>query len=254
MKRRLISLAAGAAATIATGAVASTRGAPHIENVVLVHGATMDGSSWRKVYNVLTRKHYNVSVVQLPLTGLDADIAATRQVIDRQKGPVVLVGHSYGGAVITAAATDAKVKSLVYVAAVQPDVGETVGELNAKWPLPSHVMMVDNVSLIVDPAMFRHDVAGDLSVSEARYLASAQRPTSVAAFAAKVSAAAWHTKPSFGIVAKEDRTLSPDMLRSLYRRSHTTTVELSGSHLVQISKPRKVAEVIVEASKIGVTR
>ncbi|MEV4935509.1 alpha/beta hydrolase [Sphingobium sp. LMA1-1-1.1] len=250
MKRSFMSLAAAAAATFASGAAAA-REAPPTKNVILVHGAAMDGSSWRKVYDILTRKHYNVSVVQLPLTGLDADIAATRQIIERQNGPVVLVGHSYGGAVITAAGTDAKVKSLVYVAAVQPDAGETVGELNARWPLPSHLMMVDDTSLIVEPAMFQQDVAGDLPASEARYLASAQRPTPVAAFGTRVPNAAWHTKPSFGIVAQDDRTLSPEMLRTLYRRSHTVTLELPGSHLIQMSKPRKVAAVIVQASKIG---
>ncbi|WP_103730404.1 alpha/beta fold hydrolase [Novosphingobium sp. HII-3] len=248
--KRTITLLAAVAAMASSPSTVSAKDASHIQNVVLVHGAAMDGSSWRKVYDILVRKHYAVSVVQLPLSGLDADIAATRAVIARQNGPVVLVGHSYGGAVITVAGEDPKVKSLVYVAAIQPDAGESVGELNARWPLPSHVLMVDEMSLIVDPAMFKHDVADDLSADEARYLAASQRPTAVSSFSAKVPAAAWHAKPSFGIVAQNDRTLSPEMLRTLYRRSHTVAVEFPGSHLIQISKPREVADVVVKASKV----
>lgn len=249
MKRTIPFLAAVAAMASGPSTV-SAKDTSHIHNVVLVHGAAMDGSSWRKVYDILVRKHYTVSVVQLPLSGLDADIAATRAVIARQNGPVVLVGHSYGGAIITVAGEDPKVKSLVYVAAIQPDAGESVGELNARWPLPSHVLMVDETSLIVDPAMFEHDVASDLSADEARYLAAAQRPTAVSGFSAKLPTAAWHAKPSFGIVAQNDRTLSPEMLRTLYRRSHTVAVEFPGSHLIQISNPHAVSDVVVKASKV----
>ncbi|MFC6623125.1 alpha/beta fold hydrolase [Novosphingobium panipatense] len=248
--KRTITLLAAVAAMASGPSTVSAKDTSHIENVVLVHGAAVDGSSWRKVYDILVRKHYTVSVVQLPLSGLDADIAATRAVIARQNGPVVLVGHSYGGAVITVAGDDPKVKSLVYVAATQPDAGESVGDLNARWPRPSHVLMVDETSLIVDPAMFKHDVADDLSADEARYLAASQRPTAVSGFSAKLPTAAWHAKPSFGIVARNDRTLSPEMLRTLYRRSHTVAVEFPGSHLIQISKPREVADVVVKASKV----
>lgn len=248
--KRTITLLAAAASIVLGPSTVSAKDKDRIENVVLVHGAAMDGASWRKVYDILVRKRYTVSVVQLPLSGLEADIAATRKVIARQNGPVVLVGHSYGGAVITAAGNDPKVKSLVYIAAIQPDAGESVAELNARWPLPSHVLMVDETSLIVDPAMFKHDVADDLPVADVRYLAASQHPTSVSVFSATMPAAAWHAKPSFGIVAQNDRTLSPEMLRTLYRRSHTITVELPGSHLIQISKPREVADVVVRASKV----
>ncbi|WIW90302.1 alpha/beta hydrolase (plasmid) [Sphingobium sp. V4] len=249
MKRTITLLAAAASIALGPSPV-SAKDHDRIENVVLVHGAAMDGSSWRKVYDILVRKHYTVSVVQLPLSNLDADIAATRKVIARQDGPVVLVGHSYGGAVITAAGTDPKVKSLVYVAAIQPDTRESVGELNARWPLPGHVLMVDETSLIVDPVMFKHDVADDLPTADAHYLAASQRPTSVSVFSAKLPTAAWRAKPSFGIIAQDDRTLSPEMLRTLYRRSHTITVEIPGSHLIQISQPRKVADVVIRASEV----
>jgi pimeloyl-ACP methyl ester carboxylesterase len=221
---------------------------PAVRNVVLVHGAAMDGSSWRKVYDILVSKHYHVTVVQLPLTGLEADVAVTSEVLARQDGPVVLVGHSYGGAVIGQAGTDPKVKSLVYVAAIQPDVGETVADLNSKWPMPSHIVMVDQTSMIINPENFAQDVAADLPASDAAFLAASQTPTAVTAFGAKIAAAAWRSKPSFGIIATEDKTLSPTMLRSLYGRAGTRYREVSASHVVHMTKPDSVAAVIIEAS------
>jgi pimeloyl-ACP methyl ester carboxylesterase len=237
------------AAALAAALVPQTPAAPpRARNVVLVHGAVMDGSSWRPIYERLTRAKLRVTMVQLPLTSLAADVAATKQAIARQDGPTVLVGHSYGGAVISAAGDDPKISALVYVAAFQPDVGEAVAALNARWPLPAHPAMLDEGTMIVDPAHFREDVGADLPPDDAAFLAAAQRPTSVSVFGDAVPVAAWHGKPRFGIVATRDRTISPDLLRDLYRRSGTPVVELDASHLVQIARPDEVTTVILRAA------
>ncbi len=218
------------------------------KSIVLVHGAVMDGAGWRGVYDILRRKGFHVSVAQLPLTGLDADVAATRRLIDLQPGPVVLVGHSYGGAVISAAGTDPKVVSLVYVAALQPDIGESVADLNARWPMPGHPVPLDGGAMIIDSAHFRADIAADVPKGEADFLAASQRPTAFTSFTAKLSAAAWKTKPSFGVVATEDKTIDPNEERFMYGRSGAKVVEVRASHLVHISQPKAVADVIVQAA------
>jgi pimeloyl-ACP methyl ester carboxylesterase len=223
-----------------------------IRNIVLVHGANTDGSGWRGVYDILRKDGYSVSVVQQPLTGLSDDVAATKRVIDRQDGPVILVGHSYGGTIITVAGADPKVRALVYVAALQPDVGESTGQLAASMPgdVPGGDLQPTKDGFIfVDPEKFAADVAADLPPALAEYLANAQVPVAAAAFAAPVTAAAWHDKPSYGIVATTDRALNPKLARWMYDRSKAEVTEISGSHLVYISQPAAVADVIERAAR-----
>jgi pimeloyl-ACP methyl ester carboxylesterase len=247
-KRSLIAaLLAGFA--LSTGAAAAQDGAGLVKEIVLVHGAVLDGSGWRGVHDILVRKGFEVSVVQLPLTSLEADVAATRQILAQQQGPTVLVGHSYGGVVISAAGADPKVRALVYVAAHQPEAGESAADLNARFPLTAHPKQVGNSSMIVDRAFFRSDIAADLPAQDAAFLAASQRPTEFAIFTGKLPVAAWHSKPSFGIVATEDRSLHPDLLRFMYARSRAQVVEIKASHMVHMSKPNDVAAVIIRAAR-----
>jgi pimeloyl-ACP methyl ester carboxylesterase len=170
-----------------------------VKNIVLVHGANTDGSGWRQVHDILTKDGFHVSVVQQPLTGLADDVAATQRVIGLQDGPVVLVGHSYGGTIITVAGADPQVKALVYVAALQPDRGETSGKLASSMPgdVPaSDLKPTRDGFIFVDPAKFVSDVAADVPKAQAQFMAHAQMPVAAAAFAAPVTLAAWHDKPA----------------------------------------------------------
>jgi pimeloyl-ACP methyl ester carboxylesterase len=193
-----------------------------------------------------------VSVVQQPLTGLADDVAATQRVIDQQDGPVILVGHSYGGTIITVAGADPKVRALVYVAAMQPDVGETTSQLAASMPgaAPSSDLKPTGDGFIfVDSTKFAADVAADLPPALAKYMANAQMPVAAAAFDAPVTVAAWRDKPSYGIVATADRALNPMLARWMYKRSGAKTTEIKASHLVYISRPGEVASVIERAAR-----
>ena len=230
-------------ASAATGAV---------KNIVLVHGANTDGSGWRGVYDILTRDGYRVRVVQQPLTGLDDDVVATKRVIDQLQGPVILVGHSYGGSIITVAGADPKVRALVYVAALQPDVGETTGQLAASMPgaAPSADLKPTKDGFIfLDPTKFAADFGADLPRAQAEFMANAQMPVAAAAFGAPVTVAAWHDKPSYGIVATEDRELNPKLARWMYKRSGAKVTEIKASHAVYISHPAAVAAVIEKAAR-----
>lgn len=219
-------------------------------NVVLVHGALVDGSGWRGVYDILTRDGYKVSIVQQPLTGLDQDVAATKRVLDRQDGDTVLVGHSYGGTIITAAGDDPKVKALVYVAALQPEKGETTGGLVQSMPSPSNdIKPTQDGFLFLDPAKFAADFGADLPKKQAEFMAHAQMPVAVAAFQAPVPVASWHDKLSYGIVARNDLTLNPDLQRSMYKRSNAKVTEIEGSHALYISQAEAVVRVIEDAAK-----
>jgi pimeloyl-ACP methyl ester carboxylesterase len=222
-----------------------------VKSIVLVHGANTDGSGWRGVYDILTKDGYRVSVVQRPLTGLDDDVAATKRVIDQLEGPVILVGHSYGGSIITVAGADPKVRALVYVAALQPDVGETTGELAASMP---GAMASDDLKptkdgfIFLDPTKFAA-VFADLPRAQANFMANAQMPVAAAAFGAPVTVAAWRDKPSYGIVATEDRALNPKLARWMYKRSGAEVTEIKASHAVYISHPAAVAAVIEKAAR-----
>jgi pimeloyl-ACP methyl ester carboxylesterase len=218
-------------------------------NVVLVHGALVDGSSWRAVYDILRKDGYRVSIVQEPLTSLDDDVAATKRVLDLQDGPVVLVGHSYGGTIITVAGADPKVKALVYVAALQPDAGESTGELAGRMPSQSNdIKSTKDGYLYLDPSKFAANFP-DLPKAQADFMATSQVPVSGAAFSAKVTVAAWHDKPSYAIVATQDRQLNPDLAHWMYKRSGAKVTEIKASHLAYISQPRAVAKVIEQAAR-----
>jgi pimeloyl-ACP methyl ester carboxylesterase len=243
---------AAAMVAVSPAAAAESAATGTVKNIVLVHGAGTDGLGWRGVYDILKKDGYRVSVVQEPLTGLSDDVAATQRVIDQQDGQVILVGHSYGGTIITVAGADPKVRALVYVAALQPDVGETTNQLAALMPgdVPaSDIKLTKDGFLFVDPSKFAADVGTDLPPALAEYMANSQMPVAAAAFDAPVSIAAWHDKPSYGIVATADRALNPELARWMYKRSGAKITEIKANHLVYISQPGLVASVIETAAR-----
>jgi pimeloyl-ACP methyl ester carboxylesterase len=242
---------AAALVASAPGMLSSAPAGP-VKNIVLVHGANIDGSSWRGVYDILTKDGYHVSIVQQPLTSLADDVAATQRVIDLQQGPVVLVGHSYGGAIITVAGADPKVKALVYVAALQPDKGESTTKLASSMPgdVPaSDLKATTDGFIFLDPSKFAADVAADVPKAQAQFMAHAQTPVAAAAFDAPVTIAAWRDKPSFAVIATEDRALNPKLAHFMYARSGAKVTEIKGSHLVFVSQPHAVARVIEKAAR-----
>jgi pimeloyl-ACP methyl ester carboxylesterase len=220
-------------------------------NVVLVHGAFADGSGWEGVYHVLKRDRYSVAVVQNPTTSLADDVATTKWVLAAQDGPVVLVGHSYGGAVITEAGTDPKVARLVYVAAFAPDAGESVATLLQGFasdaPQPPILPPQDGF-LLLDKAKFPASFAGDVSAEKAAFMADAQVPWGVDALNGAISAPAWRTKPSWYLLTTEDKMIPPDAQRTMARRAGATVVEIAASHAVFVSQPQAVASLIERAA------
>ena len=228
-----------------------------VKNIVLVHGAFADGSSWAKVIPILQAKGYKVTAVQNPLTSLDDDVAATRRALALQDGPAILVGHSWAGVVITEAGTDAKVAGLVYVAAFGPDQGETVGELGKKYPPPpalaAPVADKDGFLSLSEDAVVKH-FASDLLPGEARVVAATQGPINASAFGAQVSGVAWKTKPSWYVVATLDEAIAPDEERFFAKRMKATTTELKTSHVAMLSQPKAVAAVIMDAAAKASTR
>ena len=223
------------------------------KNVVLVHGAFADGSGWLQVYDILTKDGFRVSVVQQPMTSLDDDVAATKRVLAAQDGPTVLVGHSYGGQIISEAGDDAKVRSLVYIAAVQPEVGESVIKLAGSMPAPSNDIKKtdDGRFLYLDPAAFIKDFCADVPAAQAEFMRASQMPASVASFSAPAKVAAWHAKPSFAIVATKDGILSTDLQRFMAKRAGSTVTEVASSHVAFISHSEETAKVIEAAAKAG---
>jgi pimeloyl-ACP methyl ester carboxylesterase len=220
------------------------------ETVVLVHGGFVDGSGWEGVYQILKRNGHSVAVVQNPTTSLADDVAATRRVLAAQEGPVVLVGHSYGGVVITEAGNDAKVAALAYVAAFAPDRGESVSAL-IKDPPPGApvppILPPQDGYLFLDRAKFAASFAADLDAEKAAFLADSQVPWGVAALDGAVTEPAWKSKPSWYLVATQDRMIPPAAQRAMSKRAGSTVVEVSGSHAVYVSQPAPVAALIEEA-------
>ncbi|OBI23434.1 hydrolase [Mycobacterium sp. E2327] len=217
-------------------------------NVVLVHGAFVDGSSWRAVHDLLTQDGYHVAVVQNPTLSLQGDAAATRLIVDEQNGPVVLVGHSYGGAVITQAGTHDKVIALVYIAAFAPDKGESVrtfyGDPNAAG---SPLVSAPGGFLFQDRQGFHESFGADLSAEDAAFMASAQVPFALEAMAEPVTETAWRTRPSWYLVATEDRMIPASAQRAMAQRAGATTIEVPASHAVYMSQPAQTAALIRQA-------
>ena len=221
------------------------------KNVVLVHGGFVDGSGWRGVYDALRADGYHVSVVQNPTLSLEGDVATTKRVLDAQDGPTVLVGHSYGGAVITEAGTHENVSTLVYITAFAPDKGESVNTLIADpppgAPVPPILPPVDGF-LFLDREKFAASFAGDLPDADARFLADSQVPWGVDALAGAVTEPAWQAKPSYYLVATDDRMIPPPAQRLMAERAGATVTETGGSHAVYVSKPDEVAAFIKKAA------
>ncbi len=236
---------------IAAGTNAQSAPSPIADvTIVLVHGALVDGSSWRGVYDVLTKDGYRVSIVQLPLTGFDEDVAATKRVLDQRDGPVILVGNSYGGSIITVAGGDPKVKALVYVAALQPDVGETSAEVAPpKKEASNDLRPTKDGFIFLDPARFAADIGADLPKAQAEFMSRSQTPILAAAFSTKLTVAAWRDKPSYAIIASDDRSLDPAIARRMANRARSKVTVLKGSHLIFVSQPRAVARVIEAAAR-----
>lgn len=219
-----------------------------VRSVILVHGAFADGSGWKPLADKLTKDGYAVHVVQIPETSFEADVAATRRVL-ATAGPSVLVGHSYGGMVITEVGGDDNAKSLVYVAAFEPDVGETAGQLNSNPPpAATSVGPVGDGFLAVKPESFAADFAADLPKDVAAFMAISQVPITQDAFAAKVTVAPWKTKPSFAVVAKQDRMINPDLERSMAKRAKSEIHELPGSHALFVTHATEIAAIIEKAA------
>ncbi|MBV1688113.1 alpha/beta hydrolase [Novosphingobium sp. G106] len=249
MTKVVLGLFAGVLASSLSPLTAHAAPAGAVKNVVLVHGAFADGSGWKAVYDILQRDGYNVSIVQPPETSLEEDIAATTRILDQQDGPTILVGHSYGGMIISGAGNHARVKALVYVAAFQPEVGESLGSLQAsKPPAANSIVPSADGFLFLDRAKFHADFAADLPASVADLMARSQVPLSAKAAGTPATAPAWKTKPNYAIVATEDRAINPDLERSMYQRSKSTTIELKSSHVAYMSQPKAVADLIEKAA------
>jgi pimeloyl-ACP methyl ester carboxylesterase len=237
-----------AAAAILAPALAQAA-PPDTKNVVIVPGAFIDGSSWHVVHDILRSKGYKVTVVPLSHGSLEEDIAVTRRVLSNQFGKVVLVGNGFGGAVIGHAGDNAKVKSLVYVAALAPQVGENAGQLLHAIPTGTAPARADWAGYYwADREHFQENFAADLSPNRAAYFAASQVPTTQAFIYTSAYAAAWRQKPSYAIVATQDRVLHPDTQRMMYRRAHANTVEIASSHAVHVSHPEEVAALIERAA------
>ena len=241
------------AAVLAVHAIAAAKAADAVKpTIVLVHGAFLDGSSWSKVTPRLQAAGYKVVAVQNPLTSLADDVAATQRAIDDQDGPVVLVGHSWGGSVITQAGADAKVRALVYLAATAPGAGQSVADLLAGTaPTPGGAAIKPDAAgfLAMSPTDFASDFVQDIPAADAAVLASALAPIAGKAFQERGSLAAWQTKPSWYVVATQDRMMPVDLERRMAAAIHARTVEIPASHAVMLSHPDEVAATIIEAAQ-----
>ena len=232
--------------------IAQTGTSIGVKNIVLVHGGFVDGSGWEGVYKILKNDGYAVAIVQNPTISLADDVAVTKRTIATQDGPVILVGHSYGGAVITEAGTDPKVAGLVYVAAFAPDKGESVSSL-IKNPPPGApvppILPPQDGYLYLDRVKFPASFAGDVKPDAAAFMADSQVPWGVEALNGTITEAAWKTKPSWYLVTTEDKMIPPNAQRAMSKRAASTVVEVRGSHAVYVSHPQVVAALIEKAAR-----
>lgn len=247
-------LAAAMAVAVPLPAIAQSSGTaamPTVSTVVLVHGAFADGSGWRGVYDRLTARGYTVAIVQNPLTSLEDDVAATKRVLDRQDGPVILVGHSWGGTVITEAGVHPQVRGLVYVSALSPDAGETTAQQYEGFTTPPEfVIDVDETGFgIIRPESFAAGFAADASEADAAFLRDSQVPIAMSAFAATLQNAAWREKPSWAVIATDDKAFDQKMLRSMADRIGARVTDVAASHAVFMTQPGIVADVIDQAAR-----
>jgi pimeloyl-ACP methyl ester carboxylesterase len=220
--------------------------------IVLVHGGFVDASGWQSVQEQLTNDGYNVMVTQQPTASLKEDVAYTNRVIDAAPGPVLLVGHSYGGAIITQAGNSRKVKGLIYVAAFAPDKNESIETL-IKNPVPGApvppILAPRDGFMLLDQAKFAAAFAADVDPKTSGFMAKAQLPWGVKAFSGKITDASWHAKPSYYLVTKDDKMIPPDAQRQMAQRIRATVTEVSGSHAIYVSQPKVVAELIERAAR-----
>lgn len=223
-----------------------------MKNIVLVHGGFVDGAGWEGVYRVLKQDGYDVSIVQNPTISLEDDVAVTKRILAAQDGPAILVGHSYGGAVITEAGNDRKVAGLVYITAFAPDKGESVASL-IKNPPPGApvppILPPQDGYLFLERAKFAASFAADVDAEKAAFMADSQVPWGVAALSGKISEPAWKTKPSWYLIATDDKMIPPDAQRFMSKRAGATVAEVKGSHAIYVSQPKAVAALVEQAAK-----
>lgn len=222
-----------------------------MKNIVLVHGGFVDGSGWQGVYKILKKNGYNASIVQNPTISLEGDVAVTKRTLEAQDGPAILVGHSYGGAVITEAGTHPKVAGLVYITAFAPDKGESVASL-IKDPPPGApvppILPPQEGYLFLDKAKFPASFAGDVDLQEAAFMADSQVPWGVEALSGAITEPAWKTKPSWYLIVTEDKMIPPVAQRAMAKRAGAAVVEVKGSHAIYVSQPAAVADLIEQAA------
>jgi len=238
--------------TAVVSSVANLAQAQTVKNVVLVHGAFADGSGFKALYTELTAKGYRVTVVQNPLTSLEDDVAAVKLALDKQDGPAVLAGHSWGGAVITEAGNHPKVAALVYIAAFQPDKGESALQwLQTAPPAPENgVLAPDDKGIVYyDKAKYHAGFCADISKEEADFMYASQGAFYAKGFVTPITDPAWKNKPTYGLIATEDKSINPDIQRAMYKRSNTKVTEVKGSHVIFMSQPKIVAGVIIKAAE-----
>ncbi len=247
-----IGLSLAAAAALGLAGAGEAHAAPAIKNIILVHGGFVDGSGWEGVYDILTKDGFTVTVVQNPTTSLADDVAVTRRAIAAQNGPAILVGHSYGGVVITESGNDPKIKGLVYIAAFAPDTGESVSSLIANPPPGASVPPIlppQEGFLFLDRDKFAASFAADVPPAQASFMAASQVPWGVAALGGKVTVPAWKSKPSWYLVTADDHMIPPPAQRQMAARAHATVTETAGSHAIYVSNPQAVASLIEKAAE-----
>jgi pimeloyl-ACP methyl ester carboxylesterase len=238
-------------AVLAQPATTLPSAAQPARNVVLVHGAFADGSGWRGVHDLLTARGYRVTIVQNPLTSLEDDVAATKRALDRQVGPTILVGHSWGGTVITEAGVDPKVTGLVYVSALSPDAGETTAQQYEGFA-PAAEFVLDKAQdgfAYVDHAKFKAGFAHDVSDADVAFMRDSQVPINLSAFGTKLKNAAWRTRQSWAVIASEDKAFDQAMLDHMAKRIGAKVTKVSASHALFMTQPKVVADVIEQAAR-----